>query len=55
MVSHFRGCIMFPAASQLGKYYMLGHHIVVQHELKEQCAQRLVSHPIHATPMGDTR
>ena len=45
MVSHFRGLIIFPAASQLGKYYMLGHHIVVQHELKEQCAQRLVSHP----------
>ena len=26
-----------------GKYYMLAHHIVVQHKLNEQCVQRLVS------------
>ena len=26
-----------------GKYYMLAHHIVVQHKLNEQCVTRLVS------------
>ena len=25
------------------KYFMLAHHVVVQHKLNEQCVQRLVS------------
>ena len=34
-----RIAVQWPA----GKYYMLAHHIVVQHKLIEQCVQRLVS------------
>ena len=29
--------------AEAGKYYMLAHHIVVQHKLNEQCVQCLVS------------
>ena len=29
--------------SEMGNYYMLAHHIVVQHKLNEQCVKRLVS------------